>query len=309
MTVWHDRKSLNLRAARSTTKFKAKPIGIAFHWEGVNQKQLGIETSREALRGIQRSHMNNKSEGYVDIAYNFAIDYLGNIFELRGWDVQGGANGTTKSNQEFISVCYLGGPTQPFTQEAKYAAESLRKEADARGIGSQNKPHSAFKATSCPGDEIRSFIATLSGGESSPSAQTPVTHTPAPSSTPAFPGTVKRGSKGDAVKKVQQRLKDRGWNISVDGDFGPATEKIVKQFQKEKNITDDGIAGPVTWDKLWTSSISQGEMMTQYNKFIVAIAGAIALAISETATDAKWASIALAFATSLGVFAVKNKEA
>lgn len=49
--------------------------------------------------------------------------------------------------------------------------------------------------------------------------------------------------------------------------------------------------------------------VTQYNKFIVAIAGAIALAIAENVSDAKWASIALAFATSLGVYAVKNKEA
>lgn len=257
MTVWHDRASWTNKEPKSRSKFKTKPLGLAFHWEGVNQKQTGIETSRDVLRGIQLSHMNNVKEGYVDIAYNFAVDYLGNIFELRGWDVQGGANGNAKANEEYVSVCYLGGPQNPFTQDAKYAFESLRKEADARGIGKANKAHSEFKATSCPGDEIRNFISSLSGGVASPSSQTPKPPSPAPTpAIPAFPGTTRRGSKGEAVRQGQARLKSRGWNISVDGDFGPATEKIVKQFQKEKNLTADGVLGPLTWDKLWTSPIS-----------------------------------------------------
>lgn len=49
--------------------------------------------------------------------------------------------------------------------------------------------------------------------------------------------------------------------------------------------------------------------ITKYNKAIIAIAGAIALAIAENVSDAKWASVALSFATALGVYAVKNKQA
>lgn len=62
-----------------------------------------------------------------------------------------------------------------------------------------------------------------------------------------FPGTVRRGSRGRAVKAVQQRLKDRGWKISVDGSFGPGTEAIVRRFQGEKGLKVDGIVGPTTW--------------------------------------------------------------
>lgn len=256
MTVWHERASIGLRDARSKTNYKKTPKGLAFHWEGSNVKQEGgIEASKDVIKSIQRSHMNNSREGYVDIAYNFAVDYLGNVFELRGWNTQGAANGTNDGNQNYVSVVYLGDPNDPLTDAAKQAFKSIRTEADKRGIGKENRPHSSFKATSCPGDEIRAYISTLSGGESVPSA--PPRPSPAPTpGTPAFPGTTRRGSKGDAVRQVQQRLKDRGWRIDVDGDFGPKTETIVKQFQKEKGIASDGIVGPITWGKLWTAPVT-----------------------------------------------------
>lgn len=65
---------------------------------------------------------------------------------------------------------------------------------------------------------------------------------------------VKLGDTGKAVIAVQQRLAARGWTITVDGDFGPATEKIVIAFQKEKGLTPDGIVGPLTWYKMWTAA-------------------------------------------------------
>jgi peptidoglycan hydrolase-like protein with peptidoglycan-binding domain len=54
-----------------------------------------------------------------------------------------------------------------------------------------------------------------------------------------------RGSKGDAVAELQRLLK-----ITVDGDFGPKTEKAVKDFQKAKKLTVDGKVGPQTWGAL-----------------------------------------------------------
>lgn len=57
--------------------------------------------------------------------------------------------------------------------------------------------------------------------------------------------TLKKGSKGEDVKKLQQLLK-----ITVDGDFGPKTEEAVKKFQKEHNLTQDGIVGNKTQEAL-----------------------------------------------------------
>lgn len=78
----------------------------------------------------------------------------------------------------------------------------------------------------------------------------------APAAVPSFPGTVRRGSRGDAVRAVQQRLADRGWRIAVDGVYGPQTEAVVRKFQAEKGLSPDGVAGPLTWTALWTAPVT-----------------------------------------------------
>lgn len=63
-------------------------------------------------------------------------------------------------------------------------------------------------------------------------------------------------SKG--LKMWQQRMKDRGWSGigAVDGRFGPATEKVVRQFQKSKGLGVDGKIGPGTWAAAWTEPVT-----------------------------------------------------
>ena len=56
---------------------------------------------------------------------------------------------------------------------------------------------------------------------------------------------LKKGSKGDDVKELQKLL-----NITVDGDFGPATELAVMKFQGQQGLKTDGIVGPKTWAKI-----------------------------------------------------------
>jgi len=70
-----------------------------------------------------------------------------------------------------------------------------------------------------------------------------------PASTGATP-TLKQGASGAAVKNLQTRLRAHGYNVSVDGAFGPATASAVKQFQSSKGLSADGIVGPKTWAAL-----------------------------------------------------------
>lgn len=68
--------------------------------------------------------------------------------------------------------------------------------------------------------------------------------------------TLKKGSKGEAVKKLQQRLLDLGYKLpkyGADGDYGNETEAAVKAFQKDWGIKQDGIAGPETQKLLETA--------------------------------------------------------
>lgn len=62
---------------------------------------------------------------------------------------------------------------------------------------------------------------------------------------------VQQGKSGEEVRAVQKLLKDKfGYNIAVDGIFGPATANAVKDFQTSKGLSADGIVGPLTWQKL-----------------------------------------------------------
>lgn len=58
-------------------------------------------------------------------------------------------------------------------------------------------------------------------------------------------GTLRKGSRGDGVKMMQEAL-----GISADGAFGPGTERALKAWQEQNGLTADGIAGPMTLDKL-----------------------------------------------------------
>ncbi|MCR5566950.1 MAG: peptidoglycan-binding protein [Clostridiales bacterium] len=75
--------------------------------------------------------------------------------------------------------------------------------------------------------------------------QAPVTPTPTPKS-------LQRGFTGsEAVRAVQKRLKELGYyKGSADGDFGPATEQAVKDFQKANGLTADGKVGEKTLAKM-----------------------------------------------------------
>lgn len=68
------------------------------------------------------------------------------------------------------------------------------------------------------------------------------------------PATIRKGSQGPAVRELQKRLKTvypaYAKNLVADGDFGPATEKVVMEFQRRRGLTVDGVVGPATWDAL-----------------------------------------------------------
>ena len=63
--------------------------------------------------------------------------------------------------------------------------------------------------------------------------------------------TIKKGSTGNPVRRAQKRLTLGGYDTGgVDGIFGAKTETAVKRFQKDRGLTQDGIVGPNTWDRI-----------------------------------------------------------
>lgn len=59
-------------------------------------------------------------------------------------------------------------------------------------------------------------------------------------------GMLRIGDKGAEVREAQRLLAKHGYFLKIDGDFGPATRKIVRRFQAERGLEVDGIIGPKT---------------------------------------------------------------
>lgn len=94
-----------------------------------------------------------------------------------------------------------------------------------------------------------------------------VTSAAGPTKTPAASSsTLKKGSTGADVKKLQTRLKELGYlKGSADGDFGDATEAAVKAFQAQNGLTVDGKAGANTQTKLYSDSAKKATTATATN--------------------------------------------
>ncbi len=61
---------------------------------------------------------------------------------------------------------------------------------------------------------------------------------------------LKKGMTGENVRALQILLTGRGYSCNPDGNFGPKTESLVKQYQKAKGLGADGVAGKKTMAKL-----------------------------------------------------------
>lgn len=133
---------------------------------------------------------------------------------------------------------------------------ALANQPGERGLGWHGMGGSAWGGHyDCPGDAVRAqfneIIRRASGGVVATPA--PV---PSPVQVPAYITELKNETLGAASRTWQQKMKDRGWSITVDGDYGPKSEATCKRFQADKGLTVDGIVGPITWNATWTSPVT-----------------------------------------------------
>lgn len=71
--------------------------------------------------------------------------------------------------------------------------------------------------------------------------------------------TYKKGSSGAVVSQIQTKLKNWGYYTGdVDGIYGSATERAVRDFQRKNGLTADGKAGAQTLEALGLPADSGG---------------------------------------------------
>ncbi len=80
------------------------------------------------------------------------------------------------------------------------------------------------------------------------------------------------GSRGEEVRKIQQKLKNWGYySGGVDGIYGTQTQNAVKSFQRKNGLTADGIAGKDTLNAMGISiSSSSSGKFTSNDVYLLA---------------------------------------
>ncbi len=154
-----------------------------------------------------------------------------------------------------------GGSTIETTQSSPAQETSSRQPwenwdvmgGDATATPAPGGEQSAIQAVTSVPEITATGIAVVTAP---PTATKTATPTKAPLTPSPTPKSLQVGFKNsDEVRALQKRLKALGYlSGSADGDFGPATEKAVREFQKANGLTADGKAGQKTLEKLNSSS-------------------------------------------------------
>jgi Putative peptidoglycan binding domain/N-acetylmuramoyl-L-alanine amidase len=227
-----------------------------------NPSKSTIEGATRFARDIQKFHMD--TNGWSDSGHNFLNTTGGFVLEGRhgsleavkqGVCIQSAhaaqdpgklANGNQSPGIENEGN-FMTFPMIPKQWES--LVELCASLCDSCNISPTNiKGHRDFSDTDCPGDwlysqlpRLRQAVATKLGLQS--------TVEELDNDSPKV--NLKLDSAGLKVVKLQQRLRDKGFNPgAIDGIFGENTEVAVKTFQRSVGIEDDGIVGSETRDAL-----------------------------------------------------------
>lgn len=209
----------------------------------------------QSIRGIQDFHM--ASRGWLDIGYNFLVRIDGTVYEGRGWTKVGAhadGHNTSDIGIAFIGDFRVGHDT--FSKAARDAGAALYAEACKRaGKRLDYRGHRQWPdaSTECPGGQVIGWID-AHGPEHGDqgddgSVPEPPTRTETDRIMEELP-TLKQGDRGVPVTRVQVLLNIAGASprLIADGDFGPNTDREVKDLQRRFGVTVDGIVGTgQTW--------------------------------------------------------------
>jgi len=225
----------------------------------------GSNDPQQKIRAHDRYHRHTRGWG-GGLAYCWLVSSDGRIWEGRGWN-RGGATGR-KWDSRTVSVAFIGDAGDELPAAAAAALGHVIESTKNRyGKDLWVKPHSDFKATSCPGDLLRQWCATFD----------PKAPTGAPDGSdgnvraPGFsldwgalaalfaglraeverkPLRRWRRNHKPAVTAIQARLEGRGYSVGpIDGIYGRKTAAAVESFQRHQGfLRPNGRVGVSTWD-------------------------------------------------------------
>lgn len=239
---------------------------LVLHWGGYTDPDGPDNVPTEAeeaaiLRGWQRYHIDSK--GWTDIAYNYAMGNTGLVYRLRGMNRSGATSGDLepdgiRENYEALSLVWIGGSGHDVSDAAFAAMGRAIRDLIAEHGDLPVTVHSDHKATACPGDEWRAWVARRGWEtESTTPTQPPTEETDVELRTVRY-GDGSKAAPDAAVAAAQRGMTIHGFRDSntidaacgADGIFRSGTERQVKDFQQASGLVIDGIVGPATWEKI-----------------------------------------------------------
>jgi hypothetical protein len=156
----HPRRDWTSTPAADAHPFEPTAVrGTAVHWNGPPVPESALTDPRSYLEGVRRFHVG--TNGWSDIAYNFAVDQRGDIWTLRGMRHMSGANGDSTVNAQWVAVLAIIGvgqkPSPSMLEGIKTVAGMVRDEYPR---GDRVTTHQAIRPTStaCPGPDLIPWV-------------------------------------------------------------------------------------------------------------------------------------------------------
>ncbi|MFL5319819.1 MAG: peptidoglycan-binding protein [Myxococcaceae bacterium] len=198
-----------------------------------------------------RSHADwlASHKGGMDPASNimYAAQVLRESMDAFGGDLRKGLSAYNAGVGGVESALHSGRSADSATTGGDYAssvlrnAEQFRKGLAGVSAASANAPAQAASNTT---------RATASASRARRSSDTVAAHT-----------LLKEGSRGAEVKELQQRLRDAGMVVPVNGIFDAKTNKAVRAYQSANGLQVDGLVGQQTWGSFFGQSFPPGTRM------------------------------------------------
>lgn len=223
------------------------------HYDGAHAI---TRTGHAIMRAIEATHLG---QGWAGVGYNFVVDQAGNIYEGRGWNLQGAH--CPDHNVTGIGVQIAVGGDQTPSAAALAACRALYEEACQKtGRTLAKRGHKDGIATACPGTQLYAWVqAGMPAGDYKPSPGPGGNPGPGSDGTARYQVTIGGltygyGAKGDHVTKVGEALVRKGFGKHYTSGPGPVWTDIdtanYSDFQRSLGYTGDAADGVPGEDSL-----------------------------------------------------------
>jgi peptidoglycan hydrolase-like protein with peptidoglycan-binding domain len=218
------------------------PLLLKFAVSGYNAGPGG------ALAGFEQGNSDLRTTGG-----DYAADVLDRLARMRGRPHRRRPAGRAATGDGILRVGSSGDPVTALKRRLERWFElDAPGEWDAFGV----EPGPAF--TAALERAVRVFQerrGLLVDGEVGPQTLGALGLAPAAQTLPGtldlvLPAPVKRGSGGVQIRLVQGWLSLGGFQVAVDGEFGPATQRAVRELQEARGLPVTGVVDQVTFDAL-----------------------------------------------------------